>query len=211
MLDDDYRELLNAKLAPANVLATLAFAGLIQITFELAKQAIVDGVRDFYTIGFTPREDRYARDVLSLNPQSKFLSSAQWLVKNEAITGAQVEVLERLRKHRHDIAHELAKYLVDLDFEPDIMLFGEALGVLRDIHRFWIQIEIDIGSFEAHGDVTVDDAVPGVLIALQFFIDSYVDSIERLHKATRDSGAATTELRSTPAGPSRYSAASPQS
>lgn len=39
-----------------------------------------------------------------------------------------------------------------------------ARGSLRDIHRFWTQIEIDIGSF---GDgVTVDDAVPGVLPAL---------------------------------------------
>jgi hypothetical protein len=43
-----YEQLLRAKLQPANLRGTMAFAGLYQITSEMIKHAVVERVRDFY-------------------------------------------------------------------------------------------------------------------------------------------------------------------
>jgi len=43
-----YRQRLEAKLPPLRIRATLAFAGLYQVTHELIKAAVLDEVRQFY-------------------------------------------------------------------------------------------------------------------------------------------------------------------
>lgn len=189
-LPDDYEDRLRAKLAPERIRATLSFAGLIVIVYEMVKQAVEKDVREFYWRGFDESgmlydEEGYARDVKSLD-RSRFRASAKWLVKSGAITDEQVEVLELLYVHRNDIAHELAKYLIDVEYEPDADLFVQALGVLRDIRRFWTQMEIDIGTFENHGDVTVDDVQPLSLSLLAMFIQAYGEGLPHADEQTKD-------------------------
>lgn len=46
-----YRQRLEAKLSPERMRATLAFAGLYQMTHELIKAAVLDEVRQFYWRG----------------------------------------------------------------------------------------------------------------------------------------------------------------
>ena len=75
--------------------------------------------------------------------------------------------------HRHELTHELGKYIVDPAFEPDMQLFIDAVGILRDILRFWTRIEIDLGAFEQFGDVETDDVTPGRLVLLQLCIGAY--------------------------------------
>jgi hypothetical protein len=188
-LPDDYEDRLRAKLTPERIRATLSFAGLVLIVYEMVKQAVVKDVREFYWSGFDESgmlydEEGYTRDVRSLD-KSLFRASAKWLVKSGAIADEQTEILERLYVHRKDIAHELAKYLIDVEHEPDADLFVEALEVLRDIRRFWTQIEIDIGSFADHGDVTVDDVQPLSLLALGTFIEAYSDGVLQAHEQNK--------------------------
>jgi hypothetical protein len=94
-------------------------------------------------------------------------------VESEAITLEQADRLEDIYTHRHDLTHELGKYIVDVDFEPNTDLFIDALRILVDITRFWTQIKIDIGGFEEHGEVSVDDVTPGTILLLQMCVDAY--------------------------------------
>jgi hypothetical protein len=59
-----------------------------------------------------------------------------------------------------------------------VQLFIDALEILRDMSRFWTQIEIDIGTFEEYGDVLVDDAMPSSLVLLQLCIEAYADGLK---------------------------------
>jgi hypothetical protein len=172
---------LRARLEPKEIRAILSFAGLLLVVYEMVKQAVVRDVRGFYLTGFDETgmfydEDGYSREVRSLD-KSPFRASAKWLVKRGAITDEQVDVLERLYVHRKDIAHELPKYLVDPEFFPDIHLFIEAAHVLIEIRKFWTQVEIDIGTFEAHGDVAVDDVQPLSIELLKMFIGAFADGL----------------------------------
>lgn len=173
-----YRQRLQAKLRPERVRATLAFAGLYQMTHELIKTAVVDEVHMFYWQGIEDGamvydERAYAEKVLARAPRSRFRASLLWLVQGGAITLAQADRLEDIQDHRHDLSHELIKYIVDPDFEPDVELFTDALTILKAIRRFWTSIELDISTFEDYGNVDVDEVTPLSLAVLQTCIDAY--------------------------------------
>jgi hypothetical protein len=132
---------LTAKLQPWRIRATLSFAGLYQITHELIKEAVVDEVRQFYMDGFdqsgyTYNEESYAAHVLSRDPKKrKFRASLLWLVESDAISMEQADRLDEIYAHRHDLTHELGKYIVDPNFEPDMQLFMDALEILSLFQR----------------------------------------------------------------------------
>jgi hypothetical protein len=174
-----YRQRLEAKLRPERIRATLSFAGLYQIIHELIKTAVLEEVREFYWRGIEDGivvydEQAYAENVLVRVPKNKFRASLLWLVECDAITLGQADRLDDIYVHRHDLSHELIKYVVDPDFEPDVELLTDALTILKSIRRFWTKIEKDIGSFEEFGDVDLDEVTPLSLAVLQMCIDAYV-------------------------------------
>lgn len=174
-----YRQRLEAKLRPERMRATLSFAGLYQMTHELIKTAVLDEVHEFYWRGIEDGamvydEQAYAENVLARAPKNKFRASLLWLIEGGAITLAQADRLEDIYAHRHDLSHELIKYIVDPDFEPDVELFTDALTILKATRRFWTSIEKDIGSFEDFGDVDLDEVTPLSLAVLQMCIDAHV-------------------------------------
>jgi hypothetical protein len=75
------------------------------------------------------------------------------------------------------LRHELIKYIVDPDFEPDVELLTDALAILKAISGFWARIEKDIGSLEDFGDVDLDEVTPLSLAVLQMCIDAYIDGL----------------------------------
>lgn len=174
-----YRRRLEAKLEPTTIRATLGFAGLYQMTHELIKVAVLDEVREFFWRGIERGtmvydESRYAADVLAKAPKDRFRASLLWLVEGEAITLVEADRLDDIYAHRHELSHELIKYIVDPDFEPDVDLLTDALAILRAVRRFWTSIEKDIGSFEEFGDVDLDEVTPLSLAVLQMCIDAYL-------------------------------------
>jgi hypothetical protein len=184
---DAYRAALEAKLAPERIRSTLAFAGLFQLTHELLKVSILDDVKGFFgysklieggrwVYGATGEND-YRKSVLMLAPGKPFDASIGWLQQMGAITEEQAVRLDEIYDHRHDLAHELGKYLVDPAFEPDVSLFVDALTILKAISRFWVLVEIDIGMLEDHPDATADDVTPLMLVTLQMCIDAYLGGL----------------------------------
>ncbi|MFF0818091.1 hypothetical protein ACFYVR_23435 [Rhodococcus sp. NPDC003318] len=176
---DEYKQRFEDKLQPHRIRATLSFAGLYQITHEMLKQSVLGEVRQFYCRGFDETgwlfdEEGYQRQVLVHSPKNRFRASLLWLVGLEAITLAQADRLDDIYAHRHELSHELIKYVIDPEFEPNVDLFTDALAILKAIRRFWTGIEKDIGSFEDFGDVDLDEVAPLSLVVLQQCIDAYV-------------------------------------
>jgi len=174
-----YRGRLEAKLRPEHIRATLGFAGLYQMAYELIKTAVLDGVRGFYWRGIEEGatvydEQDYAKKVVARAPKNKFRASLLWLVDGDAITRPQADRLADILAHRHELSHELIKYLVDPEFEPDVVLLTDALTILKAIERYWTGIDKDIGSFEDFGDVDLDEVTSLSLVVLQTCIDAYI-------------------------------------
>lgn len=201
-----YEQRLHAKLRPDIIRGTLAFAGLYQVTHEMLKNAVLDKVRQFFCLdtdldgnGSMTSEEagRYQRHVLSLAP-NRFRASLLWLVNNNAITQIQADRLDSIRTHRDDLVHELVKYVIDPDEDPDVELLVDAIATLKDLHRFWINVELSTGGFffpdgSDVGDVDIEEVMPLSLIVLQHCLDAYLDGIEGMsqhpHDQTINAGA----------------------
>lgn len=93
----------------------------------------------------------------------------------DAISADQAKRLESIYAHRPELTHELAKCIVDVDFEPDMDVFLQALTTLKAIARFWTDLEISIGTFDNHVELNIDDVTPLSLLVLQMCIDAYVE------------------------------------
>lgn len=180
---DGYEERLKAKLQPARVRATLAFAGLFQLTHEMLKSMVIDDVKSFF--GYIRIGDRgvwlpergeleYQRDVLGRHA-NRFAASLLWLQTMNALGAEQAARLDEVYEHRHDLIHELAKYLVDPNLEPDYNLFLEALATLKALSRFWTEVEAGYGTFEEHPDLDLDEVTNLRLLLIDLAISALAD------------------------------------
>jgi hypothetical protein len=139
---DDYEARLNAKLAPDSMKQTLIRAGAFLSAYELIKLQVIDGVHDEYWRDIRDgkkvyRDAEYQREVLALDPASRFRASCAWLVDRGALTQDQASVLGAVRDHRNEIAHELPKILIDPDFEVNTSFLLAAAVCLRSLGIYW--------------------------------------------------------------------------
>lgn len=145
---DEYKARLEAKLSPDSVSQTLIRAGCLLSAYELLKLQIVDGVHDEYWTG-NIRDDgtkvyddaRYQQEVLARD-KNRFKASCAWLVEADALSPEQVHSLEVVRDHRHEVAHELPRILIDPDFEVRTDVLFAAAACLRTVSVFWGQMAV---------------------------------------------------------------------
>lgn len=76
----------------------------------------------------------------------------------------------------------MVKYVIDPDEDPDVELLVDALTTLKDLHRFWINVELSTGGFflpngSDVGDVDAEEVMPLSLIVLQQCLDAYLEDV----------------------------------
>jgi hypothetical protein len=144
---DGYADRLRVKLAPESMKATMVRAGAFLSAYELIRLQVVDGVRDFYWSGEEENGKKifdpdYQTDVRGRG-KNLYTASVAWLVENSAITPEQADSLEKIHEHRHEIAHELPRILIDPDWDVNASLLIDAALVLRALDVFWGRISMD--------------------------------------------------------------------
>jgi len=186
----EYEARLRAKLTPAAIRSTMQFAALYQMTSEMTRHAVQDEVRQFFATGFVDGawvvdSQRYRTQVLSRD-KSSFTASLLWLVDMGALTVEQSGKLREIHAHRNELTHELVKYIVDADANPDVELFTDAVDILRTLRRFWTGVEADVGTFDDYDDLDLDEVVPLSMMVLQQCLDAYIDGLREITDATSD-------------------------
>ena len=177
--------LFETKLTAARINRTLAFSALFQLVHEAIKIQVLDRTKSFFgysdlfgdgtwITGSYGRED-YSRSVLKLDASSRFNASLQWLLQMKAVSEEDISQLNTIYEYRHDLTHRLSKYLIDIDHEPDAQMLVDGVTILDKMSQFWTQVEIESGTFEHLGDVSVDDAVSGEMIIIQMCVDAFLE------------------------------------
>jgi hypothetical protein len=173
-MPDEYAARLNAKLAPEAIRLALIRAGAFLTGYEFVKTSILQDVKSFFTLG-TDRDGRphdigYRDQVLPLG-RNEFDASVAWLVQNDALSEAQAGDLELVRTHRHEVAHELARMLIDPDVEINVELLLKLHGIMRALDRFWISIEVDANPDFDRQEVNLDSARSGSGLLFDYLLD----------------------------------------
>jgi len=123
----------------------LAYAGLTLIAFELVQKMIVWPIKVFYrdtTFGEGLPFKCYEVDVLSRH-KNEFEACLLYLQDFvEAIDVEDVTTIQELRKHRNELAHDLASRLSDLNLEQYEPLFGRVDRMLRKLSRYRAYMEV---------------------------------------------------------------------
>lgn len=142
----------------------LAYTGLVLVAFELVKSLIVKPIKAFYldvTFGEDLPFKSYEEDVL-FRHKNEFEACLLYLRDfMKAIDSEDILVIQDLRKHRNDLAHNIARKLQDEDIERDVVLLERINKTLFKLsnYRTYMEIgadpklqnkEIDWGSAKGH-------------------------------------------------------------
>ncbi|NYE18098.1 hypothetical protein [Microbacterium immunditiarum] len=149
-MTDDFANQIRAKLSSSTMRNALTRAGALLTGYELVKTSIVDDVRAFFTVGFDTGhlQDRYESEVLGLDTKrhngkpNALVASLTWLQQEGALSTSQVEVFESVRIHRNEIAHELARFLIDPQYDVRADLLVQLYEIMLALDRFWGPIHI---------------------------------------------------------------------
>ena len=142
----------DAKHLKEQITRALIRAGTFLTGYELVKTSIIEGVKDYYLTGFTEEgltySLNYETEVLSLG-KGVFRASVAWLVNHDALSDEQADQLEAISTHRHELAHELYRFLIDPDVSIDTSQLSALIDILRSLDIFWGTIEIETsGEFD---------------------------------------------------------------
>ncbi|MEX2169486.1 MAG: hypothetical protein WD851_09245 [Pirellulales bacterium] len=66
-----------------------------------------------------------------------------WFLEMGAIDQDDLDLLERLREHRNEIAHDLPKFITSADHDVNVELLRGLVELVTKIDRWWIK-EIEI-------------------------------------------------------------------
>ena len=123
----------------------LAYVGLILVSFELVKSLIVGPIKVFYwnaTFAEGMPFKSYEEDVL-FRHKDEFEASLLYLRDfMKAIDSDDILVIQELRKHRNDLAHNIAHKLQAQEIERDVFLMERVSKTLFKLSNYQTYMEI---------------------------------------------------------------------
>lgn len=185
-------------LSPDVTRERLISASMYITTFEMLKGSIVGRIRDFYSIGFDENgpvsNPDYQTRVLFRN-KSVLYASLDWLVEIAAIHKADIEVFERLKAVRNNLAHELPSIILGGAGLQLTAHFEEALALLRKIEVWWV-VNVEIATNPDYDGTEVDEVeiIPGPVLMLQLMLDVVAGNSEYLDHYRKAASSAKTQV-----------------
>lgn len=161
-------------LDPNVVRPSLFLATMFITTFEILKNSVVDRIRDFYTNGFDQNGPvvgaDYQHKVVSRN-KSILYASLEWLREHEAIDQSDLEIFERLKKTRNQLAHQLFDVVTGQAESDHEVQFDVLVELLRKIEVWWV-VNVEIATNPDYDGQEIDEEgiVPGAILSLQMLI-----------------------------------------
>ena len=133
----------------------LTYAGFVLVGFELMKGMIVRPIKAFYantTFGQGMPFHSYDKDVLARD-SNEFEACLLYLRDfMEAIDSADMGVIQDLRKHRNELAHDLASRLPTLQIDDYRSLWEKVDRTLFKLSNYCVRMEIGADpEFQAMG------------------------------------------------------------
>ena len=162
-------------LDPDLVRPSLFLATMFITTFEILKNSIVDRIRDFYSVGLSEScstvNPEYQCEVAS-RKKSILYASLEWLIEHEAIDAKDLEIFEKLKGIRNQLAHQLFEVVTGQIESEHEAQFSVLVELLRKIEVWWVvNVEIPINPDFDGQDINEEGIVPGAVLSLQMLIE----------------------------------------
>jgi hypothetical protein len=130
----DWEKFLNPEALQGNLIA----ASIFLAAYEILRASIIDQIRDFFITGFDESgliiSENYRKEVLSLD-RRLLRASLLWLKERTAIGDTEIELVNTIREHRNELAHNLRKFIATADAEINIRLLESIYDLVTQIDR----------------------------------------------------------------------------
>ncbi|HEX4145679.1 MAG TPA: hypothetical protein VHY91_19390 [Pirellulales bacterium] len=171
-------------LHPKALKSNLVTAALFLISYEVLMQSIVKRLKDFCCFGEDGETTgpTYRREVLALH-KNKVTASLLWLKGSDAVDDADIALVNQIRKHRNDLAHEMPKFLASSGSEIDVKLLVSMHDLICKIDRWWIrEVEIPINPDFAGKEIDDSEIQSGNMIMLSIMLRAAVGDEDKAMK-----------------------------
>jgi uncharacterized protein YutE (UPF0331/DUF86 family) len=182
---------------PTLIKKNLITASLFMTCFELLKSAIEDRIKGLFSTNTTLSRNgefiykcsnEYKTEVLNRNIPNidkrkqkeyhLFYSSCLWLKDNNVITQDDIEELEKIRRQRNLIAHQLTTLLLDDYKNINIELLRKSQLILSKIEKWWIiGVEIQVNPDYRGQEINESEVQSGRMIILDYLLEIAKDEI----------------------------------
>jgi hypothetical protein len=126
---------------PESLKSNLITASLYLAAYEILRASVIDSIRDFFACEFNENgeavHNKYQDKVLSLD-KSPLRASLLWLKGMSAINESDVELIDNIRKHRNELAHDLPKFITNVNNKINVDLLGSIYELTAKVDRWWI-------------------------------------------------------------------------
>jgi hypothetical protein len=162
-------------LTPEILRNNLIIAGVYLVAFELLNDSIVDRIRSFYICGYDQdgiKIDPKYNDEVQSRSRSAVYASLNWLKESDVINDNDVNIYEKIKRKRNEIAHEIHRISYKGIKEDVALLFNQIVDLLSKIEKWWI-IYVDIATDPDlyDKDIDADGVIPGPVMGLRILID----------------------------------------
>ena len=180
---DSWEKFLN----PKKLKDSLIRASIYLSAYELLKTSITDHLTGFFASEWkfnektgeieTIQSESYKEKVRSLYPKDEFHSCCLWFFDNKAIDKENLDSIQKIRRHRNTIAHELPKFLGSINYEVDRNLLKKTIEIIRKVDAWWIkEIEVPINPDFDHmnyDEINWAEVLSGNMILMSFLSSIY--------------------------------------
>lgn len=164
-------------LNPASLKSSLIVASLFLAAYETLRNSIIEHIRNLFTHGFNENgwsiDPKYQADVLSRH-KSPLRASLLWFREMNVVDDSDIDLVDRIREHRNQVAHDLPKFIATIDADINVELIGAILQLVTKIDRWWVRA-IEIPTNPVFDDQDVDcipdnEITSGNMLFLQLMI-----------------------------------------
>ena len=115
------------------------------------------------------------------NKANEYYSCCEWYKVNSVISNAELDILQKIIKHRNIIAHNLPEFILDDNVNLDIELLYEIQTLLTKIQKYWF-LEFEVLVNPAFDNVIIkeDEATTPIISLMNYLIDVAKNEMEKL-------------------------------
>lgn len=197
---NSWKKFLNSQ----NLRSNLISASMYLTAWESLESAVIDQLRGFYSIGYEEDDwvcgERYRSQVL-VRHKSPFRASLLWFLEMNAVNQEDLEIADRIREHRNEIAHRLPEFIFSTEKQIDLELFRSLIALVAKVDKWWIrEIEVPTNPDFDNAELTEDDyakAMSGRMIMLNLMITLATGDNNEVSKWNKEFEQAIDDLKST--------------
>lgn len=158
---------------PRLIRRALVQASFLLAAWEILKSSVIDRTRSFFHVEYRDGAwvvgEDYETDVLAL-ARHPFEASLRWLARMGAISQADIPRVQRIRRHRNEVAHELPMYAIGWGVEIDTELLVLTRHYVFKVSNFWARLEFE-GDPDVPPDTDFSTAKSGGVVLLDHMLE----------------------------------------